>query len=356
MNPYTDKYFTKSRLVAQMSGLNPVVKYRVFGRFYGVAALEPAKYLIAAQQLPDVKISILPTGTQFNPGDTLMIIEGRFQDIVELETMYLQWVALPCYCAGKARAIVDAAKGRMIMDFAARHMYGAESVALASYGAEVGGIKAHSTDVGANSLEWLHRLANWIAARDYQLGYPAFEFRNKGIGTTPHALLAIFHGDYLKMADAYLKVYPDDFVALIDYNNREIDDTIALVKHCGPALKGVRTDTCGENCAQVIGGKAQLPGVCTEAVEQLRDALDLNGGEKVKLYVSSGFDEEKVERFVGGIGVSFDGIGTGSFIPKAPQCTSDIFEVSGQRESKVGREWGYERNEKFWKLVDKGRF
>lgn len=352
-SPYTDKYFTKSRIVAEKAGLNPIVSYRIFTRFSGIAALEPMARLVMGLSSKS-KIEILATGESFEPNDTLAIITGPFQDLVEIETQLLQWTALPCYCAAKAKAIVSAAPNKIVLDFHARHLFGAESVALASYGAEVGGIPGASTDIGSNSEIYLDQMI-----RDYrnQINYGSPEtFKKPGIGTMPHALLAIFGGDYEKMAKAYIDAFPQDkFVALIDYNNQEIDDSLLLLKKYEKHLAGVRTDTCGENHAQL---KATIPGfipafaaksgVTIEGVKALRKALDENNGEHVKLFVSSGFNEEKTNEFMYSASSDFDGIGTGSFIPKVPTATADIFEVDGEVECKAGREWCYEKNKIFY--------
>jgi len=349
-NPICDKYFTKSKEVAKHAGLNPEVRYRVFTRFNGIAALEPMAELIT-KLAPTARVEVLSTGTPFKAEDTIATVSGPFQDLVELETLWLQWTALPSYCAQQAKNIVECAKGKILIDFAARHLFSHLSVALASYGAKVGGIPASSTDVGMNPMLFLDDMLNiykqWTNGNTRELPV-------EGIGTTPHALLAIFKGDYEAMAKAYTERYPEDqFVALIDYNNKEIADSLLLLKKYGKHLAGVRTDTCGENYAQVgytQSGDLQYAderGVSVNAVRALKNALINNGGEHVKLFVSSGFNEEKTEMFVQNCPSSFDGIGTGSFIPKVPTATADIYEVDGIRECKVGREWGFEANKEF---------
>ena len=357
MNPFTDKYFTRSKQVAEKMGMNPLVKYRVFMRDGGVAALKPMAELIK-NFAPNATVQFLSTGTPFNARDTAVIISGRFQDLVELETMYLNWTALPCFCAEKTRKIVRIAKDKMILDFAARHLFDPTSIALASYGAMVGGIPAASTDVGANSLNYLRNVMdNYSTLNDVCEVNNVYNhlFPKSGIGTTPHALIAIFRGDYEAMGQAYIDTFPGEgFVSLIDYNNREVDDALKQLKKFNKKLAGVRTDTCGENYAQ-IGYKqdgsfeyAEEKGVVVSAVEGLRNALDHEGGEHVKIFVSSGFDFEKTAEFMERCPRAFSGIGTGSFIPKVPTATSDIFEVNGERECKVGREWGYKANKEFF--------
>jgi nicotinate phosphoribosyltransferase len=343
MNIFTDKYFTRAKEVAIANDMYPKVKYRVFGRFDGLAALDPAKMMIQ-QIATNAVVKTLPVGTPFKAGDTIMTVEDTFEDIVELETMYLQWCALPCYCAYNAKQIVDTAFPKEVMDFSARHLFGAESVALASYGASVGGMKKFSTDIGANAEALL---IHNVELYKYMLQHSSLVtegWKGKGIGTIPHALIALFHGDYVKCAEAYKQAFPDEKqIHLIDYNNHEIDDSLALLMLLGEDLKAVRIDTCGENHSQAV-----LPtegtGVCTSAVKLLREALDTNGGKHVKIVVSSGFDYHKTNTFMKKVPSTFDMVGTGSFIPKVPQCTSDIYEVDGKEECKKGREWGFEAN------------
>jgi nicotinate phosphoribosyltransferase len=358
MNPFTDKYFSKTKIVCEKADINPIVKYRIFMRQDGIAALEPMKTLVQAFA-PNAEVLTLSKGTPFKANETIAIISGRLQELVEVETMALQWVALPCYTALESKKITELAGDKMVSNFSARHLYDASSVALAAYGAEVGGIKTHSTDIGADPLSYLQSLA--ITLSSTLTGLNAIEDMpdtGRGIGTTPHALVAAFGGDYIAMADAYRDALPEEkFIALIDYNNKEIDDSILLLKHLGKHLAGVRIDTCGENYAQVgydIDGSfkyADEPGVCPSAVKALRNALDAHDGKHVKIFVSSGFNVEKVAKFMEVCPRAFDGIGTGSFIPKAPTATADIYKVDGMVETKKGREWGIEANELFYERI-----
>lgn len=351
MNPFVDKYFSKSKRIAEVAGLNPIVKYRIFTRFDGVAALRPmAKLIMKLQQGKLTQVDILKTGTEFKARDTIATVSGRFQDLVELETQYLQWAALPSYCASKSKEIMAAAPDKIVSDFAARHLYDPTSVALASYGAKIGGIESASTDVGGEAEAWLDLMID-----QYLVWMKSLKFHGLGIGTTPHALLAIFNGDYLKMAEAYKAAFPHDkFIALVDYNNREIDDTLKLLSKYDKGLAGIRIDTCGENCAQVGNDLAGNPvfakerGVSFEAVQSLKKHLRSNGGDHVKLFVSSGFNADKVRKFMEICPESFDGIGTGSFIPPGPTATSDIYMVDGKVETKKGREWGVEATNDFF--------
>lgn len=347
-NIFTDKYFSKAKRVAEIADLNPSVSYRVFMRHNGLAALKPLE-LMVSRLCPSASIHVLPKGTYFEAGDTVAIIKGPFQDLVEYEPLWLWWTALPCYCALKASEIVRAAKGMDVMAFENRHNFGAEATALTSYGANVGGFSKFSADIGADALPYLQLMLNHY---DELLEDPPKTIKNKGIGTTPHALIALFEGDYAELCRAYKEAYPEDkYVILNDYNNKEIDDSLTSLQVLGHKLYAVRLDTCGENYAQLFKGspsKDKDKGVTPRSVKCLREELDKAGGQRVKICASSGFNAEKTELFTS---VPLDSVGTGSFIPKWPTATADIFEVDGKKETKVGREWGYIANEKFWRKV-----
>lgn len=360
-NILVDKYFTKAKEVCLKSGNDPEVAYRIFTRFDGVAALEPFSAFLRYVN-PLLEFHTLPEGMPFESGDTIAIIKGKGSDLIDLETSYLNLIPLSCYCARQATDIMKVCneKGKVVMDFAARHLYSPMDIVLASYGAEVGGMTGHSTDLGMNARKILNEPTFWDAML---LGFPnqTLDLDSVGLGTTPHALIAVFKGDYSEMTKAYLKTHPeDDYTCLIDYNNREVADALSLLEEFGSQVKGFRLDTCGENYAQIGFEQdgsykyASETGVTEEGVRAFRNAID--GFERLnpKVYISSGFGFEKTARFLQNCPTSFHGIGTGSFIPKCPTATSDIYEVDGKRECKVGREWMYERNEKFWTILRLG--
>jgi len=350
---FTDKYFTKAKLIAEHAGLNPEVAYRFFARSDGIAAMEPFKLMV--QKLLGDKASVItyPEGYPFEAGDTLAILRGKFQDIVEYEPMLLWWAILPSYCAKQAFEISDSGQDIALyqerdIDVIAmenRHNFGGEVTALTSYGAKVGGVQFSSCEIASNPLAYL----GFILDEVYK---PLIENprtwcnTDKALGTMPHALLAIFKGDYAMACNAYQSCFPDDkIIVLNDYNNREIDDSLIALKVLGADLYGVRCDTCGENYPQLSIGL--LPtyrysrGISKELVQNLRRFLDEHNGTHVKICVSSGFDSKKIDDYFYS---PIDIIGTGSFIPKWPMATADIFEVEGIPETKKGREWGFQRN------------
>ena len=307
----TDKYFTKSKQVALKTGVDPIVKYNVFIRKGPgiVCGIDEAIQILKGWTDPEItRIRALYDGESYEPCDTILSYEGRFSELVELETMVLGAISLGTGCASNMHDIVQAANGIPVWDFHARHNH-YNVTAQISYAAWVGGAAGCSTDIGAVA------------------------FSEKGIGTIPHALVLVF-GSTLQGAKAYHATHPNErLIVLIDTYNRECTDSVELVKTFGKALYAVRIDTHGDIVAEANedGDK----GVTVGAVRALRKALDSAGGKHVKIIVSSGFDAEKTRWFVGA-GAPIDAVGTGSFI-ETREATADIVEVDGQPTFKTGR-------------------
>lgn len=254
------------------------------------------------------------------------------------------------------RKVVDLAAGRPVSYFGARHWSYLEDPAIA-YAAYKGGATSCSTDAGAAT------------------------FGQVGQGTIPHALENIYawkHGKENAVVEATLafdRVIDPAVprIALIDYNNRELDDSVAVADALREKLYAVRVDTCGENVAQgaLISSRCEeadawraqgiaLPaenapearfwygtGVTVTGVYALRRALDQFGHKDVKIILTSGFgDPTKVQAFVDAektLGVKlFDALGVGGIYKPCRMATMDVVAVGETEEtmtpiSKVGR-------------------
>ena len=106
-----------------------------------------------------------------------------------------------------------------------------------------------------------------------------------------------------------------------------------LERNVPSAVRGYRTES---ELRDLIG-----TGVSAASIWHLRENLDKNGFQKVKITASSGFDPDKCRVF------SFaktpvDTIGTGSYLPKIwseTYATADIISYDGKEKVKVGREF-----------------
>ncbi len=314
--PFTDKYFLRSREILEKEGVNPRVKYRLFiqkgsGIVCGIdeAIAITRKY---AKSPEKIKIRALFDGEAFKEKETVMEVEGPVLDLITLETMCLGVISTGTSIASQVNEIRSAVKGKKVYYFGSRH-WRFDSDREISYAAWVGGADGSSTDTGAKT------------------------FGAKGMGTIPHALVLCF-GDTVKTAEKFADCFEKEskVIALADTYNREITDSLRAAKSLGKRLYGIRLDTAGENLGEKCkNGK----GVTPELALKTRKALDSAGFKDVKIFLSSGFNPEKAKRFAEAEkrhGRLFDAIGTGS-VYSFKFATADIVEKNGKKCHKTGR-------------------
>ena len=372
--PFSDKYFLRTHEVLKQEGLNPFVRAQVFIRKGPgeVAGIEES--LAMLEKFTELrahggKVYALPERSQYRAKETLMVIEGPMQDIIALETLYLGALSAATTrlndhvesvdtkaAEENMHKVVELVGGRPVSYFGARHWSYTEDPAIA-YAAYKGGATSCSTDAGAAT------------------------FGQVGQGTIPHALENIYAWKYGKENAVVEATLAFDRVidpavpriALIDYNNKELDDSVAVADALKGKLYAVRVDTCGENiaqgslvsprCEEADAWRAQgiaLPaddapearfwygtGVTVTGVYALRRALDQFGHKDVKIILTSGFgDPAKVKAFVDAeetLGVKlFDALGVGGIYKPCRMATMDVVAVGDTEEtmtpiSKVGR-------------------
>jgi len=345
--PYIDKYFLRAKEILIQDYLNPIVKYQVFIRkgdckVYGI---DEAITILTKYSEKINKIYALKEGSHINPSETLMTIEAPVQELIDLETMYLGVLSAETTLKNDKKdinlidvnnrmgKIVDLVCDRPVSYFGARHWRYDRDYEISKICFDVG-VKSCSTDIGASSVG------------------------QKGIGTIPHALQAIYHWKYglenavTESTISFDRYMPKDIprIALVDYGNREVTDSI-MTDYKVKNLYGVRIDTCGTNYIQGVsslssyGGK----GVSPAGIYTLRKVLP----KSVKIILSSGFgNPDKVKlflRFEGLLKIKlFDMLGIGGVF-ESRMATSDIIEVDGQSIHKVGRP--YRPNDRLKRVI-----
>lgn len=354
---YTDKYFLRTRQILDTEQINPRVRYQVFARKPGtVRGLDEAVRFVKDVAGDNAKVYALKDGMDFAECEPLMKIEGRVQEIVELETVYLGMISAGltgnidmAEVRQRARGIIKAAQGKPVFYFGARHFHYSLDEEIARICKEEGFVGA-STDIGAKA------------------------WNTSGIGTTPHALV-VSYAAYLdqRKVDANptveaAKAFDRNIdprvprLMLIDTFNKEISDSIATARAV-PNLKGIRIDTCGENyseCSTIEGfPKERLKNIPEKYLEGKgvtiagawilrRDLVEDHFGN-LELTVSSGFNEEKTAAFVEADKLFqkchgyplFHNIGTGS-IANPVMATADIVAYFDEQ----GSEWKWKEMHK----------
>jgi nicotinate phosphoribosyltransferase len=293
----------------------------------------------------DLTVRSLLDGQTAERGESVMHIDGEYVSFAHLETLYLGALADGSRVATNTRDVVGAASGKPVIMFGARHQ-AHEAQAGAGYAAYVGGAIGVSTD---EQGEW---------------------WGSTGLGTVPHALIAVYGGDTtvatLKF-DEYINRTSEpighltapgtpeghvNVTSLVDFQNDVVNTSLGVAHALGQRLWGVRVDTSESLIDKSIvreiersGGLAgeEISGVTPRLIEILRGALDAAGYGHVRIVASGGFDAEKIARFER-LGVPVDVYGVGSALVHGSgfDHTADIVRVDGRGVAKVGR--GYRDN------------
>ena len=291
----------------------------------------------------DLTVVSLHDGEVAQPGDPVMHIEGEYATFAHLETLYLGALAEGTRVATNTRDVVAAARGKPVIMFGARHQ-AHEAQASSGYAAYVGGAIGVSTD---EQGEW---------------------WGSRGLGTVPHALIAVYGGDTtvatLKF-DEHINRSPDavghltakgtpeghvNVTALVDFQNDVVNTSLGVAHALGQRLWGVRVDTSealvDKSVLDVlreqggVAGRDDVRGVTPQLVSLLRTALDDAGYDHVRIVASGGFDARKIRRFEE-LGVPVDVYGVGSALVHGSgfDHTADIVRLNGRDLAKVGRHY-----------------
>ena len=297
----TDIYFINTRDVLRSVGrLDTPVTAEIFTRTTGMfAGLDEVLELLSDAP---VKIEALPEGEYFSPKEVVMRITGPYGAFGYHETNLLGILSSSCAWATAARECVEAAGGKPVLVFGARHLHPAIAPVMESVAVKFGGCSAASCILGAK-----------LAGRE-----PS--------GTVPHAAVLIM-GDTLKLAEAYDAVMPPEVgrTFLVDTYHDECEEALRLARAMGDRLGAVRLDTPGER-----------GGVTAALVQEMRYRLNHEGFPKVKIVVSGGLNPERIKLLAE---AGADIFGVGSYIAHAVpmDMTMDLKVVDGVDVAKRGR-------------------
>jgi len=210
----------------------------------------------------------MPEGTLAFAGEPLLRVTAPIIEAQVVETYLLATINFQTLIATKATRIVEAARGRDVIEFGARRAHGMEAALYAARAAFIGGC------VGTSNVE---------AGRLFDL--PVY-------GTAAHSWTMAFERE-IDAFRAYYQVFPDSTTLLLDTY-----DTLAaarLATEFGPKLRGVRLDS----------------GDLVELAKQVRAILDQAGMRQTKILASGDLNEFKIaEVLAAGAPIDLFGVGT----------------------------------------------
>ncbi len=327
---YSDAYFNQTKGLLEHEGRDPHVVMQVFQRKESLlGGIDEAIAVLrgcAGHRAADggwvdgwdeLEVRALHEGDPIAPWETVLTIEGPYARFAHLETVYLGCLARRTLVMRNVRAVVEAAAGKPIMFFPARHDHWLVQTGD-GWAAHVAGAIGVSTDAQAS----------WWGGR--------------GVGTVPHGLIAAYGGDTVAAARAFAARHAGamNVTVLVDFDNDSVETALAVARALGPQLWGVRLDTserlADRGLVRAMGEGAPT-GVAPELVCLVRERLDAEGFGDVHIVVSGGFDEARIRAFEAD-GAPVDAYGVGSSLLRgANDFTSDVVMVDGRPVAKVGR-------------------
>ncbi|HWE32726.1 MAG TPA: quinolinate phosphoribosyl transferase [Solirubrobacteraceae bacterium] len=323
---YSDAYFVHTKSLLEADGHHPRVTMQVFQKqdslLGGIDEAIAVLKLCAGTHGPDggwingwdeLVVHALHEGDRIAPRETAMTIEGDYSLFAHLETVYLGCMARRSLIMRNVAEVVEAARGKQIFYFPARHDHWLVQTGD-GWSAHVAGAIGVSTDAQAS----------WWGGR--------------GIGTVPHGLIAAYGGDTvlasLKFADRYAADM--NITVLVDYENDSVRTALAVAEVLGPRLWGVRLDTSEQLVDRSLEAEGDR-GVNPRLVEKVRGALDAAGFNDVRIVASGGFNARRIGEFEAA-GVAVDAYGVGSSLIRGENdFTADVVLLDGRPVAKVGR-------------------
>jgi nicotinate phosphoribosyltransferase len=328
---YTDAYFNFSKQLLEEEDRRPRATMQVFQKEHSLLGGIDEAIAVLKQcsgrrvdgewrdGWHDLTVHALHEGDEIAPHETVLTIEGDYSLFAHLETVYLGCLARRSLVMRNVREVVTAARDKPILFFPARHDHWLVQTGD-GWAAHIAGAIGVSTDAQAS----------WWGGR--------------GLGTVPHALIAAYGGDTVAASRAFARRYASgmNIVVLVDFHNDSVRTSLEVAEALGDELWGVRLDTSERLVDRSLWddmGDFRPTGVNEALVYRVREALDREGHERVKIVVSGGFDAARIRAFEAQ-GVPVDSYGVGSSLLRGSNdFTADIVRVDSRDCSKAGRRY-----------------
>ena len=324
---YTDAYFNHTRATLIEDGRHPNVVMQVFQKRHAyLGGMDEAIAILklCADTFSDLTVHALYDGDSIEPYEPVLTIEGDYTAFAHLETVYLGTLSRRTLITTNTVNVLRAANGKPVIFMAARHDHHRVQTGD-GYSAYVAG-QIVGAPIGVTTDEQ----ASW--------------WGGTGLGTVPHSLIASYGGDTVAAAKHFAEWAPDDMnvTVLVDFENDSIRTALDVARALGPRLWGVRLDTSDALVDRSLWeelGDFKPTGVNPRLVWKVREALDGEGFNAVRIVVSGGFTVGKIVEFEeSDVPVDAYGIGS-SLIRGSNDFTADIVMTDGTPSAKVGRRY-----------------
>jgi nicotinate phosphoribosyltransferase len=215
----------------------------------------------------------LAEGTPVFAHEPLVEIEAPIAEAQLVEAFVMNQIHLQTVLASKASRVVEAARGRPVVDFGLRRMHGTDAGLKAARAFHIAGVDATS---------------NLAAGQAYGL---------RVAGTLAHSYIQA-HDDEYEAFRAFARLYPDTVLLVDTYDTLEgVRKVVDLARELGPRFRvsAVRLDS----------------GDLGDLAVKARRILDDAGLHRVTIFASGGLNEDEVEQLLAA-GAPIDGFGVGT--------------------------------------------
>ena len=236
----------------------------------------------------------VPEGTVVFPNEPLITVKAPIIESQLLETMLLLLINHQSLIATKSSRIVNAAKGRPVMEFGARRAHSIDAAVYGARAAIIGGC------VGTSCT------------------YTAKEFNVNASGTMAHSFVQAFDSEY-EAFKTYAENYPDDCTLLIDtydtlnsgiHNAIKCFNEVLLPKGYRP--KAVRLDS----------------GDLSYLSKKIRTILDNAGFEDCKICGTNALDEYVITSILDeGAKIDLFGVGENLITAKSNPVFGGVYKL-----------------------------
>jgi len=241
-------------------------------------------------------VHAVPEGTPVFANEPILEVMAPIPQAQLVETFVMNQVHLQTVLASKATRVVEAARGRAVVDFGLRRMHGTDAGMKAARAFHVAGVAATS---------------NVLAGRVYGLHVT---------GTMAHSYVQA-HDEEMDAFRAFARLYPDTTLLVDTYDTLEaVRKIVRLALEMGDAfrVRAIRLDS----------------GDLAELAFGARRILDGAGLQGVEIFASGGLDEHAVDRVVRtGAPITGFGVGTGMGV----SADAPSFDVAYKLTSYAGR-------------------
>jgi nicotinate phosphoribosyltransferase len=215
----------------------------------------------------------VPEGTPVFAGEPLLQIVAPIGQAQLIETFVLNQITFQTGVASKASRVVQAAQGRLLADFGARRMHGADAALKAVRAYYIAGIQATSLVLGGQLY-----------------GVPV-------TGTMAHSYIEA-HLTEEEAFRTFAQLYPGTTLLVDTYDTLEgVRKVIALHQKYGEQF--------------IIGAIRLDSGDLAALARQARQMLDAAGLTQVKIFASGSLDEYRIAELLAQ-GAPIDGFGVGT--------------------------------------------